>query len=374
MIRFSEIGKRIKPSALEELMKVQAEISFAAGAPSIEMMPNAELAQIAYDILMQPDKKALRYGITEGYAPLIEQLKERLTKQGIFHEGDELVITTGAQQGIDLIAKVFLDAGDTLICENPSYVGALDTFRSYGAKLVGVPMEADGMRVADIPVAKLIYTIPNFQNPTGITMSLAKRQELLKIAEANDAFILEDDPYGELRFEGENIKNIKELDNSGRVIYVGSFSKILSPGLRVGYVVANKEIINKILICKQTADAHTCMLSQMQISEYMRQYDIDKLIEKERAFYKAKRDIMVEAIEKHLPKNIRTYIPQGGIFLWCEGASAIRAIENGVAALEGKASMANNEDIDAFRLNYSLPSPEQIEKGIKLLARALTFI
>jgi 2-aminoadipate transaminase len=202
-------------------------------------------------------------------------------------------------------------------------------------------------------------------------MSLEKRHEVLKVADKFDSYIIEDNPYGELRFEGEHIKSIKELDDSGRVIYVGSFSKILSPGLRVGFVVAKPEIIDKMVVCKQAEDVHTCLLAQMIVSEFLKRYDIDALIEKERLVYKAKYGVMRDAIKRFFPDSVRVTSPQGGIFLWCDGGRVDGCVDKGVVVVPGRALMANSEDVDAFRLNYSMASDEQIERGIGILGGIL---
>jgi 2-aminoadipate transaminase len=374
---FSNKVKDLNGSAIREMFKMAAFpdlISFAGGAPARELYPREELAGIAADILREQGNVALGYGVTEGYVPLIEQLKERMGKQGIYRDGeDEILITAGGQQALALIAKAFLNEGDTIAVENPSFLGALNAFRSNGAKLAGVPMEEDGIKIEDIPSGcKMVYVIPNFQNPSGITMSLEKRKKVLE----QDTFILEDDPYGELRFAGEPITSIKKMDDTGKVIYISSFSKIMSPGLRVGFIVARKDIIEKLTVVKQAEDVHTVVISQMIVSEYMKRYDIDAHIEKAAALYKQKHDVMQAEIDKHFPSHVKAVKAKGGLFIWVDGVPfelsiVKKAMDAGVLVIAGKGFMANGEEVDAFRLNFSLPTLEQIEEGIKILGGLL---
>lgn len=373
---FSNKVKDLNGSAIREMFKMVAfpdMISFAGGSPAKEIYPKEDLAKIASDILSKQGDVALQYGITEGYAPLIEQVKERWGKRGIYREGiDEVLITAGGQQALALVAKCFLNEGDTVAVENPSFIGALNAFRSNGAKLAGVPMDDDGIRISEIPENKLLYVIPNFQNPSGITMSATKRTEILK----QDTLILEDDPYGDLRFRGEHLPSIKEQDTDGRVIYISTFSKILAPGLRVGLIIAPKDLIEKMVVCKQGEDVHTAVISQMIVSEYMKRHDLEELIEKERALYGKKYEIMREAIERHFPSDVKVTEPEGGLFLWVsgirEGIDVVdEALKAGVLVIAGKGFMANGENVNEFRMNYSLSTPEDIETGIGLLGKVL---
>lgn len=385
---FSERVKPLKGSAIRETFKVLSMpgmISFAGGAPAPEMFPAAELAEIAEEILSKKGIKALQYGITEGYAPFKEQVRERLNKINSVKDSDEVLIVTGGQQGIMLTTQVLINEGDTVITESPSFIGALNCFRSFAGNITGIQMQPDGLDLDKLEdtlknsKAKLLYTIPTFQNPTGITMSLEKRKELLRLADKYDFMILEDNPYGDLRFSGEDIPTIKELDENGRVIHCGSFSKILSPGLRLGYVCANKELIEKMTVCKQTTDVHTPVLTQMIASEFLKRYNIDDYIQKSRELYGRKCRYMQECIAKYFPDFIKTTSPNGGLFLWCSSDVEFdsmqvqkRAIENKVAFVPGATLMPETDIVtSAFRLNYSASSEEKIKEGIQILGEVL---
>ena len=298
---FSEKMGNLKASAIREILKFTADpsvISFAAGNPSAEAFPTEEIERIADEILTKTPIAALQYSITEGYTPLRETIKKVLLDRGetIFHdEFDDIIIMSGAQQGNELSCKVFCDSGDTLVCENPSFIGSLNSFKSYGVNLVGVPLSDGGIDLEKLentlkenPNTKVIYLIPNFQNPTGTTMSYEKRKGVLELAKKYDVVILEDNPYGDLRFAGEHVPSIKSLDTEGRVIYCGSFSKILAPGLRVGYVVAHKEIIQKIVVCKQVSDVHTNILAQMICNQFLLENSYEEHLNKLRGIYRHK--------------------------------------------------------------------------------------
>ena len=295
---FSDKVKDMQPSAIREIFKSLSDpnmISLAAGNPSADSFPVEKIRAISEQLLLTDPTGALQYSVTEGYGPLREQLKARLREKfSIGASDDELIITTGGQQGIDLAAKVLCNEGDTVICENPSFIGALNAFRSYNARLVGVDVERDGIDVEKLeqalkanPNTKLIYLIPTFQNPSGITMSPEKRRAVLALAERYGAVILEDNPYGELRFDGEDVPTIKSLDRGGQVLYCSSFSKILSAGMRVGFLCGNKDLIQKIVVVKQVNDVHTNIFFQMLASRFMEVYGLDEHIASIRALYKA---------------------------------------------------------------------------------------
>ena len=378
----------LKASAIREIFKMLGAadvISFAGGIPSPELFPTEEINKLITEILENKGKGALVYGVTEGYAPLIEIVTERLKKDGIPHDFDQVVITTGAQQAIDLTCKSLVNDGEGIIVEEPSFIGALNAFRSYNAKLFGVPMSDDGIdvdRVEEILKTeniKLIYTIPTFQNPMGVTQSLEKRRKLLELAEKYDCYIIEDNPYGELRFRGEAVAPIKSMDNSGRVIYVGSFSKTLTPGIRVGFVCCHKDIMDRIVVVKQVNDVHTTLMMQMMVAEFITKYDFDAHIAASCKLHGEKCDIMLDSIAKYFPDCVKYTKPDGGIFLWCilpEGVNAKpifeKAVERKVAFVPGSTCMVDLEaPCNAFRLNYSTASNEDIVKGIKILGDLL---
>ena len=387
---FADRVKDMKGSAIREMFKRMADpeiISLAGGNPAAELFPGDELSKIAGKILMTSPTLALQYGTTDGYPKMKECAIERAKKVNSFKENDGVIIMTGANQGIDLTTKAVINKGDKIIVESPSFIGSLNAFRTYEAQLVGVEVEDDGMSMDGLeaalsanPDAKLIYTIPTFQNPTGTTMSLAKRKRLLELAKEYDVLVIEDNPYGDLRFSGEEVPTIKSMDDEGRVIYVGSFSKILSPGLRLGYVVANEALLEKIEILKQVNDVHTPMMTQLMCVEFMKKYDIDKYIVKNKELYGKKCACMVEAMNKYFPEGkVKWVVPEGGIFLWCEcpgieDVSPIveRCLEKKVAIVPGSNfAIDPKAPSNMFRLNYSSATLEKIEEGVKRLGEVL---
>lgn len=394
MIEYSEFfADRVKPmkgSAIREMFKRMADpeiISLAGGNPASELFPADELSKIAGKILMTNPVAALQYGTTDGHPKMKECAIARAKKVGAYSENDEVLITTGANQGIDLAAKAIINKGDKIITENPSFIGSLNAFRSYECSLIGVDTEEDGMNVDMLEEVlsknddvKMIYTIPTFHNPTGTTMSLEKRKKLLQLASKYNVIVLEDNPYGDLRFEGEEIPTLKSLDTDGRVLYCGSFSKILSPGLRLGYIIGPSQILEKVEMLKQVNDVHTPMMTQLMCVQFMKKYDIDKYIEKNRKLYKEKYECMVSAMEEYFPKDKVLWTkPQGGIFLWCtcptiSDVSEIvaKALEKKVAIVPGSNfAIDQNEKSNKFRLNYSSASKEDIREAIKRLGAVL---
>lgn len=380
----------MKPSAIREIFKSLGKpgcISFAAGNPSPESFPVEDIKRIAADILTQEPITALQYGITEGYPKLRELVSQRLKRlYNIGTEDDDTIIVTGGQQGIELTCKVMCSEGDVVICENPSFIGALNAFRSLGAELKGVPLKDDGIDLEALeatlkasPRAKLLYVIPSFQNPAGITSTLENRKAVYELARKYDIVIIEDNPYGDLRFEGENVPTYKSFDVDGRVVYCGSFSKILSSGMRVGTLTANKELVSKIVVAKQVEDVHTNVFFQMVCARYMVECDLEAHIEKIRALYRHKSSLMLKALDEYMPADVKFTRPQGGIFLWCslpEGYELSefvkRCSEKNVFVVPGTAFLPDeSEPTRSFRLNYSMPSDEEIERGIKLLAQVI---
>ncbi len=385
--KISDKFVNMKPSAIREIFKSLGKpgcISFAAGNPSPESFPIAEIKNIAEDILTNDPVTALQYGVTEGYQPLRELVKARLKRvYNIGGEDDETIIVTGGQQGIELTCKVLCNEGDVVISENPSFIGALNAFRSLGARLVGVPLKTDGMNTAALENAlknntraKIIYTIPSFQNPAGITSTLENRKAVYELARKYDVVIIEDNPYGDLRFSGEDVPTYKSFDSDGRVVYCGSFSKILSAGIRIGTLTANKELVSKIVVAKQVEDVHTNVFFQMVCAKYMSEYDLEAHISKIRELYRHKAGLMISALEKYMPDDVEFTRPDGGIFLWCslpEGYDLSefirRCTEKNVFVVPGTAFLPDeSEPTRSFRLNYSMPSDEEITRGIKLLA------
>ena len=386
---FSNKVSEMKPSAIREIFKSLSDksiISFAAGNPSPLSFPVDKMHAISNEIYQNEASVAFQYGITEGYPRLREQITERLhTRFNTGTEDDDVIITTGGQQGIDLCAKVLCNEGDTIICENPSFIGALNAFRSYNTNLVGVDLENDGMNIDALeaalkanPNTKMIYVIPTFQNPAGITTSLEKRKAILELAEKYNVIILEDNPYGELRFSGEDVPTIKSLDKNGRVVYCSSFSKILSAGMRIGFVCGPKEIVQKMVVVKQVNDVHTNQFFQMVASKFIDQYGLDEHINFIRGLYKEKCDLMLQQLDEYVGDKAVYTRPEGGLFIWLtvNGGNgddiAKKAIANKVAVVTGSSfNPIQGGFSPSVRLNYSTPSDEQIIEGVKRLAGIL---
>lgn len=385
---FSDRIAGLQASAIREILKFTAfpdVISFAAGNPAPEAFPVDDVSRISSELLKDNPILALQYNITEGYTPLRDLMKKSMAEKDCFTDNDELIITAGAQQGIELSCKVLCNEGDTLICEAPSFIGSLNAFKSYKVNLVGVELEDDGINLEQLENTlkantntKVLYLIPNFQNPTGNTMSLEKRKAVYEIARKYDIIIIEDNPYGELRFAGEDVPSIKSLDTDGRVIYVGTFSKILAPGLRVGYVSAPKEVIQKIVVCKQVSDVHTNIWAQAVCERFMATCDLNAHFDNLRAVYKRKCELMLGEMDKHFSKKIKYTKPQGGLFIWAtlpEGSDMLgfckKAVEEyKIAVVPGSAFMiSENDKTNSFRLNFSTPTDEQIVKGCEILGR-----
>ncbi len=383
---FSNKISSLQPSAIREILKATSDpciIPLAAGNPAPDAFPVEEVQKISEKILKERPVDALQYGVSEGYQPLRITVSEWMKKrENIGKDFDDTIIVSGATQVMDLTTKILCNEGDTVICEEPSFIGSLNCFRSYGCKLKGVPVEADGMNVEALeqilkttPDAKFIYTIPNFQNPSGATMSVEKRKKVYSLAKKYGVIILEDNPYGDLRVEGESLPAIKSMDEDGIVIYAGSFSKILSPGLRVAYCVAPKELTAKMTVGKQAADVHTPCLNQMIVDEWFKQYDVDAHIEKIREIYRKKLALMCDCIDKELGDFVEYVRPQGGLFIWCKLPDSVnmlefveKAVEKKVAVVPGNAFLIDDsESTQYIRLNFSTPSDDGIVRGIKIL-------
>ena len=386
--KFSEKLSALKPSAIREIFKSLTDptiISFAAGNPNPLSFPVEALAKISADIFASDAAYALQYGITEGYAPLRESIAARIfEKFGIGREFDQTIVTTGGQQGIELACKAFCNEGDAVICENPSFIGALNAFRSNGARTIGVPLRADGIDLAILEEtlrtekkAKLLYLIPTFQNPSGITSTAENRHAVYALAKKYGVVILEDNPYGELRFAGADVPTYKSFDTDGIVIYCSSFSKILSSGMRIGFVNAPAEIIAKMVVAKQVEDVHTNLFAQMLCHRYMAEYDMDAHVAMIRELYRDKAGRMLAALDAEMPQSVAYTRPEGGLFLWCtlpDGRDAApfvqKFLENKVAVVPGSAFMCvENAPSDSFRLNYSMPSDEDIDRGVAILGK-----
>lgn len=381
---FADRLGNLAPSAIREILKftsLPGVISFAAGNPAPEAFPTEDVKRISNELLETDPIAVLQYSITEGYAPLVSAVKDYLAMQSMGNDGDSLIITSGAQQVMDLATKALCNPGDTILCEAPSFIGSLNAFRSYGTNIVGVPVENDGMNLELLEDAlkreknvRFIYTIPNFQNPCGITMSFEKRKALYALAKKYGVLIIEDNPYGELRFKGENIPSVKSLDKDGLVIYVGSFSKVLSPGMRVGYTLAPSPIISKLTVCKQVSDVHTNIWAQTVAYKFMTECDFAGHLDKIRDIYRRKSTIMLSRLEEVAGK-IEFTRPEGGLFIWCTLPDGIdmskfctELVQEKLAVVPGNAFMVDeNAECNSFRINFSTPSDEQLSKGMDIL-------
>ncbi len=386
---FSNKVLALKPNAIREILKSASDpdvISLSAGNPAPDAFPVEAIREISERILRENPIGALQYGVSEGYQPLRDTLKEYLkNKHNIGTEDDELIIVSGAQQVMDIAAKTFLNEGDVLLCEAPSFVGALNTFRSYNTELVGVTVEPDGMDMDELeeklktyPNAKMIYTIPNFQNPSGVTMSLAKRKRLYELAVQYHVMIIEDNPYGDLRYYGEDVPAIKSFDTEGIVIYSGSFSKVISPGIRVGFMEANKQAMVKMIICKQGQDVHTAMWSQMLCFELMTKYDFEAHLEFLRDLYREKANLCMSLLDEYVvPAGIKYNRIEGGLFIWCDLPEEVdmldfckKLTERKVCVVPGNAFLTDSSiPCHSFRINFSTPTDEQLTEGIKAIGK-----
>ncbi len=387
-VRMSNVHR----SFVREILKVTENpqiISFAGGLPNPRSFPVREIAEAARKVLAEDGAAALQYTTTEGYLPLREHVARHYARKGVDIGPDEVLIVNGSQQGLDLVAKVLLDAGDTVIVERPSYLAAIQAFSLFEPMFVGVPLEDDGVRTESLAEAlaggapKLFYCVPNFQNPSGISYSAEKRQETARLLAGSSAVLVEDDPYGELRFLGEDLPSVRsfiddyaERDPGESAVLLGTFSKIVAPGLRMGWVCAGRGIMEKLVVAKQAADLHSNGLSQRIVHRYLSDNDVEAHIASIRRMYRTQRDLMVRMVEELFPPEVRCTKPEGGMFLWVtlpEGMSGMElfeaAIKENVAFVPGQAFFADGGGENTLRLNFSNSDESRIEEGMKRLAR-----
>lgn len=389
---YSVLASKMKASAIREASKLAQNlevISLAGGRPDPETFPANDIKEIVQNILTKDSARALQYSSTEGLSELRKCILDYLVKDGVKGDLDNIIISSGSQQGLDLVGKVFLNPGDVAIVELPSYSSALDAFRSYGGELVGIPIDEEGMRM-DLLEEKLtqlkskgekvkfIYTISNFQNPAGVTMSLSRRKKIIEIAHSFNIFIIEDNPYEELRFEGDPLPSIYSLDNIGFVISLGTFSKIICPSLRIAWILGNKEILRKIVILKQATDLCASILNQLMVYEYIKLGKLEKNIKSNVEIYKKKKDTMLNALKKYFPPEVTWTKPRGGFFVFVTLPEYINAdemfkeaIEENVAYVIGSAFFVNGKGQNTMRLSFSQSSMENIEEGIKRLGKVI---
>lgn len=378
----------IKASEIRELLKLTQKpeiISFAGGLPAPESFPIEEFIKISKEVLENSGTQALQYGPTEGFEPLREAIAKRMANVKVEAKAENILVTSGSQQGLDFAAKVFINPGDIIVCESPTYLGAINAFKAYEPKFMEVSLDDHGMNMEELEEilknhdnVKFVYVIPDFQNPSGKTWSIERRKKLVELANTYDVAIIEDNPYGELRFEGEILPAVKHYDTEGRVAFLGTFSKILCPGLRLGWVVGEPEFLNKFIMLKQGADLQSSTISQMEVAKFFEHYDLDAHIQKIIDLYRVRRDLMMKTIEEEFPKEATYTYPEGGLFTWVvlpeymnARELAVEALKQNVAYVPGGSFYPNGGNENTFRLNYSNMDNERIVEGIKRLGKVL---
>jgi 2-aminoadipate transaminase len=361
-------------------------ISFAGGLPAPELFPVKEMKAAVDQVFDQHGQEAMQYGAAKGVTALRKVIQQHVKeKEDVEAELANVLVTTGSEQVLDLVGKAFVNPGDTVLVEQPTYLCALDVFKSYGAEFAGVEMDEDGMKMdaleealQDHPNTKLIYTVPNFQNPTGRTMTAERRKKLAELAAKYDVYVLEDNPYGEIRFAGEHVPAVKSFDKTGHVFYMSTFSKTLAPGFRLGWVVADEAVVNKLTVLKQSADLHTDNLVQFAVAQFFATNDVDAHVREISDLYGKRKNLMLEGIKKYFPAGVKYTDPEGGMFLWVEVPGVDDTVElfneclkHNVAFVPGDPFFAGKPQPGAFRLNYSNMKEDQIEVGLKRLGEAL---
>ena len=387
-IRFAKRTELMDSSVVRETLKLTAQpdiISFAGGMPAPEVFPVEAMRAASDKVLATAGPTALQYGPTDGCLPLREKIAARHRREGMACGPENILMINGSQQGLDLAGKLFLDPGDLVVCEDPTYTAALSTFRSYECGFLPIDTDDDGMILEDLerklaanPRAKVIYVIPTFQNPTGRTWSLERRKGLLALAEQYGLPILEDNPYGDLRFTGERIPTLRSMDTQGNVVYMGSFSKVLSPGIRLGWLVGGEQLMEKFTNAKQGSDLQASTLIQMMVDAYLEDNDLDEDIRKLTALYGKRRDLMLSLLEKEFPEGSTWTRPEGGLFLWVTLPKAIdtvklmpKVVERKVAYIPGQTFFADMDVTNTMRLNFSNANEEQIVTGIRRMGQVL---
>ncbi len=388
----------IKSSAIRELLKVTQRpevISFGGGLPAPDVFPVQRFEEACHKVLQEHGAESLQYGATEGYEPLREMIARNMARYGILSKAENVLITSGSQQALDLIGKLLINPGDSVLVEAPTYLGALQAFNVYGAQYVSVPIDEDGLVTAHLESRlragpKFMYVLPNFQNPAGVTLSEGRRHELILLADQYGIPIIEDDPYGQLRYEGEHLAPLVVLDREnlrrdngfalGNVIYLSTFSKTLAPGIRLAWIVAPEDVIGKLVQLKQAADLHTSTFNQFVAYEVARDGFLDQHVKLIRQAYRERRDVMLQALKEFFPPEVTWTHPQGGLFLWVpmpqgtDGQELFQAaLAQDVAFVPGDCFYGNDseEGCRHMRLNFSYSEPEQIKEGIRRLSQAV---
>jgi 2-aminoadipate transaminase len=388
---FSERARAMRASEIRELLKLTQKkdiISFAGGLPNPEAFPVVEIKEICDDLLTKNGQDVLQYGTTEGVTALRQELAERMRKKkGVDCTDKNVLITHGSQQALDLISKVFLDPRNLVITSLPTYLGGVNAFAAYQGQMEGIPIDEEGMPPDLLEEklwrlhgrnSKMLYLIPTFQNPSGVTIPESRRQKILDIAAQHDLLVIEDDPYSEVRFEGDEVRPLKALDKEGRVIYLSTFSKILAPGLRIAWVVAGEEMLQKLTISKQSTDLCTNTFGQWIAREYVARGHLDRQLVKICSLYKRKRDIMLKAMAEHFPEGTTWTKPKGGLFVWATMPQQIdtremfeQAIAKNVAYVVGSAFYPDGGGRNSMRLNFSFPSDGDLVEGTKRLGEVI---
>ncbi len=392
--RYAARTQRMKASAIRELLKFAEQpdmISFGGGFPAADVFPVEEFKRACNYVLEHKGAEALQYGGTDGYVPLREMIARHTSAIGINVDIDNILITSGSQQALDLLGKIFINRGDRILVESPTYLGALQAWNAYGAEYITVPADEDGMRTDLLEEAlrigpKFIYVLPNFQNPTGTTLPLDRRQKVVELADRYGVPIVEDDPYGQLRYEGVDLPAVELLDSqmrmtpgnyTGNVIYLSTFSKILAPGLRLAWVIAPKEVIRKLSLAKQGTDLHTSTFNQIVAHEVGQHGFIDRHVKVIQDTYRVRRDAMLDALDEHMPEGVSWTKPQGGLFLWVTLPQQFNATEmlqeaiaEKVAYVPGEFFHPDGSGKNTMRLNFSFCNPELINEGISRLGKA----
>ena len=374
----------LRPSTIREILKVTAQpevISFAGGLPAPELFPVNEVKAASDAVLSQFGSQALQYSQSEGFMPLREWIAAEMGQRGVKAVAEDVLMTNGSQQGLDLAGKLFLNPGDVVLTENPTYLAAIQAFQAYEAKFVPVPTDNDGLIPEALPALikqhrpKFLYTIPNFQNPTGLTLSAPRRESLARIAAEHGLTVIEDDPYGKLRYHGADIPLIKYWDTSGRVIYASTFSKTIAPGLRLGWLILPEQLFNQVLILKQASDLHTSSFDQMVAHSYLTKNDQTAHLERIRHAYGERYAILDAALRAEMPAGFSWTKPEGGMFLWVTGPQSLdafellqRAIAQKVAFVPGRDFFPADGGQNFMRLNYSNSTPDRIREGVRRLA------
>jgi 2-aminoadipate transaminase len=390
---YSKNALNMKRSEIRELLKftrLPDIISFAGGLPASETFPVKELEEISCELLREKGATALQYGPTEGEFGLREEIAKWMSRERVSVRPENILVTSGSQQGLDIVSKVFLDPKDIVVVELPTYIGGLQAFTAYRARMIGVPQDNCGMRMdllektlvklaARSRKPKFIYVVPDFQNPSGVTMSLERRRKLLELAYKFEVPIVEDSPYRDLRFAGQTVPAVFNLDTDKQVMVLGTFSKLLCPGLRLAWIMAPTEWMDRMVVAKQSMDLCCPTYTQLIVSEFMKRGLLPRQIDRIRKLYAKKREVMLEALRRHMPKGVEWTEPEGGLFLWVKlpknmSANALfpKAVENKVVYVVGSAFHCNGKGQNTMRLNFSYSSEEQINKGIERLAKMIT--